>query len=132
MVPQLRKHANLNAENVPCLNISSFAHTLDAVRIRAGNGQFDIWSLNAHVRPQRLFLDIISYSLVLDIRDLSKSDVVRPIVERLGFGRLVDKGVPVLHASTGEEVWIPAHAARMIANFAKIEDRGGGESASKD
>lgn len=118
MVPQLRHSAGL--PDVPCLNISMYADTLEAVRLRVLSGNVPLKELNPHLRPQEFFFNDIKYNMILDVTELSDAKKVYRVWKRLPHRHEVQRRMEHLHKSTGESIAIPEKAAELIGRFASL------------
>lgn len=125
LVPTLRRRCGLGPE--PCLNITGFAHTLDACR--RGEGRLSslpsLDVLDVHIRPQRFFFDVINYDMVIDVAHLSDDRVMKPIFDRLPYRERVSPVPPMRHQSVrGGTLDIPEEAAGMLFQFAALSKAG--------
>lgn len=121
MVPQLLKAAGLPYQNVECLNISTFAIALDHIRRRVIMGELNLAQLNPHIRPQQFYFNLINYSLVVDLKQLSNGSVIKPLSDLLPFA----PGIPNierLHTSKGPDILIPQSVATLISKFSSLTE----------
>lgn len=105
-----------------CMSISEFATILDRLRKFQGHPLFirSISDIDVHLRPQNFYFDDINYDMILDIRDLSDTHVLQPIINRLPFGRVVNHSIPVLGGPKYRLVDIPFDAADKLRQYAEL------------
>lgn len=117
----LRKVADLPTEQqLPCMNISTFAATLHLARARLrAKGDVDLRNLDKHYRPQRYFPHVISYDLVLNVHELCEEAKMRPLWRRLPFREEGRKAVQHLHSSGSVKVAQSEETERLLRDFAK-------------
>lgn len=119
MVPTLRRQAGFPIGK-PCMNVSEFADALESCRVNAGAKGFKLKKLrnmDVHVRPQDFFFDDIDYDIILDVKEMHVKNLL-PVIQRLKYSQLVEKGIEHRHASSGSELLIPEKTAKKLHAFA--------------
>lgn len=117
-------NAKLNfTANKKCLTIEEYARMLDVVSDGIESGKFNRFSMEAHMRPQTFFFDLVNYSIVLPVHQLNNATVLKPIVDRLPYAESGSACQYVHKANVTEKLFIPENAAVMLSSYASWSER---------
>lgn len=133
VVTRLRRDANISESTItssaPCMTMPEFAGLLDAIRRNVGRWGYTpgLHYLENHIRPQRYFLDVVDFEVVLDIRqwrDYAGATFAGRLPHAEKFAEMVGKEVVKSHHTEHLRVEIDDRTAVKLADFAALSTYG--------